>query len=229
MKLHISLLASGLAALLFSSCSQSSSSSNTSSGRGLAAYQAYDLPAKLPSNPKNVRVKVSTSNQMVYVMENGKPLMVMPVSVGTSSTPTPSGNFRIFKKLHHKRANSHGYAYNGNNVKKTYLSKKPSGWSFKGTPMPYWSEFKTNYGFHTGWVKPYPCTHGCIRMHENAAPKFYRLISKGTPVNIAHSQPEDQTIGRGVRRPVDAGPLPDYPASFYLSNGYFNRHKTPTF
>lgn len=198
-------------------------------GGGASAYSSFDLPATLPSNPSAVRVKVSIQNQAAYVMEGNKALLVMPIAVGTTSTPTPRGNFRIFKKEHLHRANSHGWAYSGANTRKTYLSSKPSGWSFKGTPMPYWCEFKANYGFHTGWMKPYPCTHGCLRMHENISPKFYRLVREGTPVNIAYSQPEDATIGRNIPRPPDAGPLPDYPGEFYLGSGYFTKHKTPNY
>jgi len=95
--------------------------------------------------------------------------------------------------------------------------------------MPYWTEFKSGYGFHTGWQKPYPCTHGCLRLHENVAPKFFRLVSVGTKVNIQTTQPEDATIGQGIKRAPDAGPLPDYPSSMYLGEGYFSRHKTPTY
>lgn len=204
------------------------SCSTSTGGSGLAAYHAYDLPAKLPSNPSNVRVKVSTSKQRVYVMEGSEMLLAMPVSVGTPSTPTPSGSFTIFKKNHKHRANSHGYAYNGSQVKQTYLAKRPAGWSFKGTPMPYWCEFKANYGFHTGWVKHHPCTHGCIRMHENLAPKFFRLVKVGTPVNIAYSQPEDATHGN-IPLPPDSGPLPDYNSTMYVGDGYFTQHKSPSF
>lgn len=217
------LLPLAAAVLLLPSCSTS-----TSSNSSVAAYQAYDLPTKLPKNPANVRVKVSLSRQRTYVMEGSEMLLAMPVSVGTSSSPTPSGSFRIFNKEAKRRANTHGYAYNGNQVQQTYLAKRPSGWSFKGTPMPYWCEFKPAYGFHTGWVKHHPCTHGCIRMHENLAPKFFRLVSNGTPVNIAYSQPEDATHGN-IPLPPDSGPLPDYSSSMYVSDGYFTRHKTPKY
>lgn len=194
----------------------------------LATYHAYDRPAKLPSNPSNVRVKVSLSRQRVYVMEGSEMLLAMPASVGKSSSPTPAGTFRIFNKEAKRRANTHGYAYNGSQIKQTTLGGRPSGWSFKGTPMPYWCEFKPAYGFHTGWVKHHPCTHGCIRLHENLAPKFFRLVSIGTPVQIAHSQPEDATHGN-IPLPPDAGPLPDYPGTMYVSDGYFSRHKSPHF
>jgi hypothetical protein len=223
---HLRILAfAGFAATvaLLSSCETGGMRSS-----GLAAYHAYDRPAKLPKNPSAVRVKVSLSKQRVYVLEGNDPLLVMPVSVGAPGTPTPSGNFTIFNKVEKKRANTHGYAYSGNQVQKTMLAQKPAGWSFKGTPMPYWCEFKANYGFHTGWVKHHPTTHGCIRMHENLSPKFYRLVKIGTPVNISYSQPEDAILGN-IPLPPDAGPLPDYAGSMYTGDGYFKQHRSVSF
>lgn len=214
-----------IAGLILNSCT----GGGISRGSGMGAYNAYDRPATLPSNPSNVHVKISLQNQMVYVMEGSKPLLVTPASIGTAKTPTPRGSFRIFIKDHKHRANSHGFAYKGDQVRKTYLHSKPSGWSFKGTPMPYWCEFKPNYGIHAGWIKDRPCTHGCVRLHVNVAPKFYRLVSNGTRVSIAHSQPEDATIGRNIPRPPDASPLPDYPSSLVLSDAAFTHHKKPTY
>ena len=214
-------VAAAAALALLPSCSTSTG------GAGLAAYQAYDVPTKLPANPRNVRVKVSLSKQRAYVMEGSTMLMAMPVSVGAPGSSTPAGNFTIFNKEHKHRANTHGYAYSGDSVMQTFLSKKRPGWIFKGTPMPYWCEFKPNYGFHTGWIKHQPCTHGCIRMHENLAPKFFRLVSVGTPVSIASSQPEDATVS--VPMPPDAGPLPDYTGRMYITDGYFTQHKTPVY
>ena len=91
--LLFSLLTTSIACLGLSSCGTGPSMS----GSSLAAYHSYNRPATLPTNQSNVRVKVSTSHQMVYVMEGSKALLVMPVSVGTSSTPTPKGNFTIFR------------------------------------------------------------------------------------------------------------------------------------
>lgn len=76
----------------FSSCAKSTGL------KGISAYQAYDRPAKLPSDPAAVKVKVSLSKQRVYVMEGNEMLLVMPVSVGTAKSPTPTGNFRINSK-----------------------------------------------------------------------------------------------------------------------------------
>lgn len=221
-KTILTLSAAASAAFALSSCTTEVGPS------ALSVYQAYDRPATLPANPDKVRVKVSLSRQRAYVMEDGKMLLVMPVSVGAPESRTPSGNFRIFSKVHTKRDQSHGYAFRGAQVKKTLVDKKPAGWSFKGTPLPYWCEFEKNHAFHTGWVRHHPCTNGCIRMHENVAPKFYRLVKTGTPVNIAYSQPEDSSHGK-IPLPPDAGPLPDYPTDMYLGNGYFTRHMTPAY
>lgn len=218
-----------LAAAAFAAASLSSCTTTSTGGAGMAAYNAYDRPAKMPKNPSNVRVKVSLKNQMAYVLEGNEPLLVMPVGVGKAGSPTPTGSFRIFRKNHRQRANTHGFAYKGSDIRQTYLAKKPAGYSFKGTPMPYWCEFKPAYGFHTGWMKPYPCTHGCLRMHHNVSPKFFKLVSNGTPVSISHSQPEDATIGSNIPRPPDSSPLPDFHPSYYLGDGAFTHHKSPSF
>ena len=223
------LLLAGLTAAAGIGLSSCSTTPGGITDSGLSTYQSFDLPATLPSNPSNVRVKVSLSKQVVYVLEGSKPLLVMPVSIGKANTPTPKGSFKIYNKEAKHRANSYGFAYSGNQIKKTRLSKKPAGWQFKGFPLPYWCEFKSAYGFHTGWLKDAPTTRGCIRMHENLAPKFFRLVRNGTPVSISNSQPEDATLGSNVPRPIDAGPLPNYSPAFLLNGGYYSHHKTPTF
>ena len=219
-------------ALFFSSCFDPSTTHSGLSGhKGVSTYRAYDRPASLPKAPSQVRVKVSLKNQMTYGMEGAKPLLVMPVAVGTSSTPTPKGNFRIYYKDADRRAQTHGYATTSSGRVTSYTKNRaaPAGSRKIGTPMPYWCEFASGYGFHTGWLKPYPCTHGCLRMHENLAPKFFKLVKVGTPVNISYSQPEDATIGRNIKRPIDANPLPDYPLSLRMSKDIFTFHKRPRF
>jgi hypothetical protein len=86
--------------------------------------------------------------------------------------------------------------------------------------MAYWVEFKPAYGFHQGAVWPIPHSHGCLRLHPNAAPKFFALVRTGTPVNIAFTQPEDQTIGKSAPRPSDYSD-PDPPAAYMVSDAVF--------
>lgn len=163
----------------------------------------YDPPAHRPSSPSKVSVKVSTGKQAIYVMEGSRVLMATPCSVGTPQAPTPKGNFRIFNKdFTHRRASSPGAGY----------------------PMTYWCEFAPAYGLHWGYVKPYPCTHGCIRMPQHSAAKFFAMVSIGTPVNIAVSQPEDATAGATL--PVlDDSTLADPPDSYLHSRQFFEDQK----
>ncbi|MFC7338937.1 L,D-transpeptidase [Haloferula chungangensis] len=195
---------------------------------GIEAYDAYERPATRPTDPSAVRVKVSTSRQRVYVMEGDKPLLVMPVSVGMPDSPTPLGEFRVTRKDARERSRNLGYAFSGDQSKRCTRSNKPAGWSFKGAPLPYWVEFKPGIGFHTGWIKHTPCTDGSIRMHKNVAPKFFELVSRGTPISIALTQAEDYKYG-SIPLPPDSGPLPDHSTSYYLSDASFSDHKPLSF
>lgn len=193
---------------------------------GLESYQAYDRPAKRPQDPSAVIIKVSLSKQRAYVMEGDSMLLAMPISVGKAESPTPTGDFKILSKQATRRDRTHGYAFKGDQVKRLHRKDKPSGWSFKGTPLPYWCGFRPDLGFHTGWVRHSPCTDGGIRMHENLAPKFFQIVSVGTPVNISYAQPEDVRWAH-MKLPPDAGPLPNYPSSLFIGEGYFTQHKIP--
>ena len=159
----------------------------------------FDPPAKAVKNPSAVKVKLSTSAQRVYVMEGNEVLLATPCSVGTASTPTPHGTFSIYSKTaNRRRVSSPGAGY----------------------PMTFWMEFKSAYGMHRGWVKPYPCTHGCVRLPIKSAQKIFSMVRTGTPLIIASSHPEDATIGKTL--PVlDDSTLADPPDSYMLSNKVF--------
>jgi hypothetical protein len=89
--------------------------------------------------------------------------------------------------------------------------------------MPHWIEFCPAYGIHCGYVKPYPCTHGCVRLPKWAAAKAFALIQPGTPISVAHTHPEDQTVGKSLPR-FDDTTLPDPPATHIVSENYFQDH-----
>lgn len=188
----------------------------------------YNAKAYRPTNQSDVRVKVSLSNRMVYVMEGNRPLLVTPTAIGKPESPTPLGNYKVFQKIEKKRSNTYGYAVTNNGTYPVKRTKMPRGAKYVGFPMPYWVEFKSGYGFHTGSVWPTPRSHGCLRLHANVAPKFFALVPVGTPVNIANSQPEDATIGKNVPRPTDYAD-PDPPISVMTSPAAFPAPKYPLF
>lgn len=153
-----------------------------------------------PTNRSAVKVKISTSANRLYVVEGNKVLLSTPCGVGRSATPTPKGNHRITSKTRQRRRQSQPGA---------------------GYPMTYWCSFYSPaYGMHWGFVKPYPCTAGCIRMPLNSAREVFDMVRVGTPVNVSTSQPWDSTIGAKLPR-LDDTPLPNPPMSYMLSPKVF--------
>jgi len=171
------LLCAGPSLLLLNGCA---------TGGRVTAGGPYHVTAYKPHDPSAVRVKVSLSQQNVYVMEYG-----FSVS-GDRIVPSTGGG--------------------------------PG--RYVGYPMGYWCEFAPAYGFHQGFIHPDPHTHGCIRLHGEAAAKFYALVRIGTPVNIAASQPEDATLGPKVQR-VDDSHTPDPPGSVMISDAAFEKPSGP--
>ncbi len=190
----------------------------------LAGGRAYHVTAYRPHDPSAVRVKVSLSKQNIYVMEGDRCLMAVACSVGLPDKPTPRGNFTIYSRQEHKRSGSYGFSVQGNNIVPT-TAGHASG-RYVGYPMGYWCEFAPGYGFHQGFVHPHPRTHGCIRLKGEAAPKFYALMRIGTPVNIATSQPEDDTLGPKVQR-VDDSKTPDPSPNIMITDAGFQKPSEP--
>jgi hypothetical protein len=192
--------------VLFSSCA------TAPRGGGGGSYRVTALK---PHNPDAVKVKVSTSTQNIYVMEGDRVLMAVQGCVGKSGT-TPMGNHHITNKIRTKRSGSFGFTASGAGA------DIHAGQSVAvGYPMGFWCEFEPGYGFHEGFVHPVPKTHGCIRLHKEAAARLWALVKVGTPVNISTSQPEDATAGRTVRK-LDQSKDPDPSPATLMSNSYFS-------
>jgi L,D-transpeptidase catalytic domain len=184
----------------------------------------YHVTAYRPQDPSAVRVKVSLLKQNIYVMEGDHCLMAVACSVGTREKGTPRGHFTIYSKIEHKRSGSYGFSVQGNSVVATTAGH--AGGHYVGYPMGYWCEFAPGYGFHQGFVHPTPRTHGCIRLHGEAAPKFFALVRIGTPVDIAMEQPEDTTFGPKVQR-VDDSRVPDPDPHIMISDQAFEKPTGP--
>lgn len=190
------------------------SSSNFASG-------TYHVDAYTPTSPGKVQVLLSLRSKIVYVMEGDRPLLVTPVSIGTPDHPTPTGHFTVTAKDRTKRSGEYGFWTNGSDTYAGSSGEGRAGYHYVGYPMANWVEFEPGYGFHEGYVWPIPRSHGCVRIHRNASVKFFKLVQIGTPVTIANSLPEDDTIGRNVLHPTDYKD-PDPPAAEMISPSYFD-------
>jgi hypothetical protein len=166
---------------------------------------SYRVVAHKPNDPSKVQVKLSLKTQNVYVMEGDRLLMAAVTNVGKPGAATPTGDFTIYNKEKRRRRQS-----------------EPD----RGYPMAYWQEFKSAYGFHEGFVHPYPHTHGCVRMHREAVARMFALTRIGTPVHIRESLPEDKEYGSQVRR-LDQSKDPDPPRSYMMSDAWFKEPAGP--
>ena len=132
-------------------------------------------------------------------MEGDRLLMAVQGNVGKPGARPPTGNFTITNKDKTKRR----------------VSEPDAGY-----PMAYWCEFKPAYGFHEGFVHPYPHTHGCVRLHREAAARLFALARIGTPVHIADIASRRLQIRAKVRR-LDQSRDPDPPRSQMMSASWF--------
>jgi hypothetical protein len=187
----LNLLLLAIALVLFNGCATGPLASRGSGNYHVTAYRAHD--------PSKVRVKLSTSTQNLYVMEGDRLLMAVQGNVGKPGAETPTGHYTIYNKEKHRRRAS-----------------EPD----RGYPMAYWCEFKPAYGFHEGFVWPMPHTHGCVRLHREAAARLFALVQIGTPVDIERSLPEDQKYGKMVQR-LDQSRDPDPPRAQMMSESWF--------
>jgi hypothetical protein len=179
------------AAFFLTSCGTMTSMSSSSGN--------YRVVARKPHDPSKVEVKLSLKTQNVYVMEGDRLLMAAVTNVGKPGAATPTGDYTIYNKEKHRRRQS-----------------EPD----RGYPMGYWQEFKSAYGFHEGFVHPYPHTHGCVRMHREAVARMFALTRIGTPVHIRESLPEDAKYGSQVMK-LDQSRDPDPPRSLMMSDAWW--------
>ncbi|MGI8603911.1 MAG: L,D-transpeptidase [Verrucomicrobiales bacterium] len=169
-------------------------------------------------------MKISTGAQKLYVVEGDRVLIASPCSVGMAGHETPRGSFRAYNKIAHKRSGSYGFSIEGSHIRGCKASQARG--RYVGYPMPYWIEFSPAYGIHCGYIKPYPCTHGCVRLPKRVAPKVFALVPTGTPILVATSHAEDATVGKSLPR-FDDTTLPDPPATRIVSQSIFEDHAYP--
>jgi lipoprotein-anchoring transpeptidase ErfK/SrfK len=146
---------------------------------------AYDYIRK-PSG--KVAIIVDLSEQHAYLYRGGEVVLTAPVSTGREGYNTPAGRYRVIEKDIDHRSSIYGaYEQDGRIVKENVDVRKdsrPPGATFVGAPMPYFLRIVGGVGLHAGYLPGYPASHGCIRMPESKAERFYYAARVGTPVRI---------------------------------------------
>ena len=64
------------------------------------------------------------------------------------------------------------------------VDKIPPGCIYYPAPMLNFLRFNGGIGMHTGYLPGYAASHGCIRMPDAIAAKFFENAQLGTPVIV---------------------------------------------
>jgi lipoprotein-anchoring transpeptidase ErfK/SrfK len=134
-------------------------------------------------------IVVRLSDQRAFLYKDGELVGVSTASTGREGYNTPTGRYRVIAKDIDHRSSLYGeYARNGQVIKRgvdVRKHPKPPGAVFVGAPMPYYLQIAPSYGLHAGHVPGYPASHGCIRLPNRWAKRFYYAVKVGTPVWIS--------------------------------------------
>ena len=134
-------------------------------------------------------IKIDLENQRAYFYKDGQIVGLSVVSTGREGHDTPPGKFRVTDKdIDHASSLYGDYVdQSGQVIVQNVENEKdprPPGTVFRGAPMPYFLRIHGDIGMHAGYLPGYPASHGCIRLPETMASKFFQYAPIGTPVEI---------------------------------------------
>ena len=111
--------------------------------------------------PDRLRLEISLALQRVALVKNGVPVYRTQCSTGRAGYSTKRGEFVITNKERYHRS------------------------TIYHVDMPYFMRLSClDFGMHAGYVPNYPASHGCIRLPEEAARKFFSELPVGTLVSV---------------------------------------------
>jgi hypothetical protein len=134
-------------------------------------------------------IKIDLGAQRAYFYKGDQVVGVSIVSTGREGHDTPPGKFRVVDKdIGHASSIYGDYVDAAGQVVMPNVENKkdpmPPGTVFRGAPMPYFLRVHGDIGMHAGYLPGYPASHGCIRLPETMAAKFFQYAPIGTPVEI---------------------------------------------
>ena len=111
--------------------------------------------------PEKLRVEISLAMQRIALFKDGVPTYHARCSTGRTGYSTKRGEFVITNKERNHRS------------------------TIYHVEMPYFMRLSClDFGMHAGYVPNYPASHGCIRLPEDTARKFFSEIPVGTVVTV---------------------------------------------
>ena len=132
-------------------------------GLSLKAGEFAWFPDPGADSAAPVTLRVNLLEQRAYVYRDGRRIGVTTVSTGKPGHDTPTGVFPILGKeaMHHSS-------------------------KYDNAPMP-WMQRLTQWGhaLHAGNVRPFPASHGCVRLPAAFARQLFSMTKRGDLVVIS--------------------------------------------
>ena len=132
-------------------------------GRSLKAGEFAWLPGAEKQGDAPVTLLVNLEAQRATLYRDGQRIAVTTVSTGKRGNDTPTGVFPIMGKA------------------RVHYSNR-----YNNAPMPYMQRLtQWGHALHAGNVRPYPASHGCVRLPAEFAKQLFSLTQVGDLVIIA--------------------------------------------
>jgi lipoprotein-anchoring transpeptidase ErfK/SrfK len=134
-------------------------------------------------------IKIDLEAQRASFYRGQEVVGVSIVSTGREGHDTPPGKYRVTDKDKDHASSIYGdYVDESGQVIVSNVENKkdprPPGTVFRGAAMPYFLRIHGSIGMHAGYLPGYPASHGCIRLPESMAIKFFENAPVGTAVEI---------------------------------------------
>lgn len=134
-------------------------------------------------------VKINRSQQKAFFYKGGVLVGVSPISSGDEDHGTPPGTYKITEKDKDHGSSVYGVfkdaaGHTIDNDVDIRVKPVPPGAHFVKAPMPNFMRFNGGVGMHTGYLPGYAASHGCVRMPNHMAEKFFENTEVGTPVIV---------------------------------------------
>jgi hypothetical protein len=135
------------------------------------------------------KIVINLNEQKAYFYKGKRLVGESTVSSGKKGFSTPAGHYSVISKDKDHFSSEFGdYVDRGGKVVVSNIDVRkdrcPKGAHFDPAKMPYCMHFTGGYAMHQGYVPPYAASHGCIRIPQGMAEKFYNNAPVGTPVIV---------------------------------------------
>jgi lipoprotein-anchoring transpeptidase ErfK/SrfK len=126
------------------------------------------------NRPQSIRrIVISIPDRSLAVIESGHVAKVYPTAVGASSTPSPSGSYRIIQRISNPTWYTKGRVVppgKSNPLGTRWLGLSVKGYGIHGTNNP------ASIGHNA--------SHGCIRMRNHDVEELFELVAIGDAVEL---------------------------------------------